>query len=578
MHSRHAYLLFLALASILPASLLLLSSHAQTERSTIRPAAGGTRGPCAIAFSADGSRAYVAERLGGTVAVLEAGTGELIVRVDSGGKEPTGLALSQDGGTLIVANSFSDTLGIIDTARNELRAHVPLRGGPWSVVSWGGKAYVSLSRLDRVAVIDSATGKEEAVVPVGHRPRALALTPDGRALLCANMREGSLSIVSTGTREEISRLALGAVNLRDVAVSPDGTRAYVTGQTPHNDQPTADAEAMWSNVVVVARLDGRPAVERSIALDGPAGGAADPTGIAVTKEAAYVTLAGAHKVARLSPASGAASQRIPAEANPVELSVRPGGEVWCANALGNSLTVLSPNGEPLRTVRLDPPARPDIRVRGRHLFTSAHITKAGKFTCNTCHPDGGSEGLVWKFAHTKDGLDLRNSRDLRGVVLMTGPYGWTGRENDLEEFIEDEIHGLLQGPGFRHGDLHAYWDLVNQMELPPNPYRQPDGSFTESAKRGKALFTAAGGCSTCHTGPQSGGTKRLEWVGTTRAGLKLDVPHLQGAYDSAPYFHDGRAATLEDVFLKHNEAKKHGNAHQLAERQLLDVLEYVREL
>jgi cytochrome c peroxidase len=315
-----------------------------------------------------------------------------------------------------------------------------------------------------------------------------------------------------------------------------------------------------------------------VPLDGAGAGAADPSGIVLTTDAAYVSLAGAHQLARLSPAGGGVTQRIPVEANPAGVSVRPGGEVWCANALGNSVTVLSTNGAVLRTMDLDPPERPDIRVRGRHLFTSAHITKGGKFTCNTCHPDGGSEGLVWKFAHTKDGLDLRNSRDLRGVVLMTGPYGWTGRENDLEEFIEDEIHGLLQGPGFRHGDLHAYWDLVNQMELPPNPYRQPDGSFTEAAKRGKALFAGAGGCSTCHVGQQSGGTKRLEWVGTTRAGLKLDVPHLQGAYDTAPYLHDGRAATLEEVFEKHDAGGKHGNARLLTEEQMRDVLQYVREL
>lgn len=577
MQSRHGSPIFLAIASILPVALLLWTSSAQTEQAAVRPAPGGTRGPCAIAFSADGSRVYVAERLTGTVAVLDAGSGKLIARLDSGGKEPTGLALSDDGGTLIVANSFSDMLGIIDTAKNELRTRIPARGGPWSVVWHAGNAYVSLSRLDRVAIIDPVSGKEEASIPVGRRPRALTLTPDGRTLLCANMSGGSLSVISTESLKETAQVELGAVNLRGIALTPDGSRAYVTGQVPHNDKPSSDPEAMWSNVVAVVGLSRTPAVEKTMALDSSTGGAADPSGIVVTRQAAFVSLSGSHQVARLSGGEGA-PQRLAAEANPTGLSTRPGGEVWCANALGNSISIFSPEGTPIRTIRLDPPERPDVRLRGRYLFASAHITKGGKFTCNTCHPDGGTDGLVWKFVHANDGLDRRNSRDLHGTLLLTGPYGWTGREDDLEKFIQDEIHGLLHGPQFRHNDIHAYWDLVNQMELPPNPYRQTDGSFTEAAKRGKAVFTGVGGCSTCHAGPNAGGTKRLEWIGTTPAGMKLDVPHLLGCYDSAPYLHDGSAATLEEIFQTRDADGNHGNAHHLTVPQLRDLIEYVREL
>jgi YVTN family beta-propeller protein len=585
----------LAFACTLPAAALLLASQAQTNRAQIRPAPEGTRGPTAIAFSADGARAYVAERITNTVSILDAVTGKLIARVDSGGTEPTGLALTDDGATLLVANNFSDTLGLIDTRKNDLKSKISLRGGPWSVVTAQGRAYVTLSRLDRVAVVDPATGKEESAISVGRRPRALALTPDGKTLLCANMSGGSLSVISTETNKETARLALGAVNLRGVAVRPDGEMAYVSGQVPHNDKSTADARGMWSNVLVSVKLGDKPQLVQTTNLDTPDTGAADPAGIGVSDGGILVALAGVHKAALLSYSDAAKADPIPGflstEANPVAVSRRPNGELWICNSLGNSIKVehwltrsipIEPfGGAPpadRSIIRLDPPDRPDIRLRGRFLFTSAHSTKGGRFTCNTCHPDGSTEGLVWKFAHTKDGLDLRNTRDLRGVVLMTGPFGWTGRENDLEEFIEDEINGLLQGPKFKHGELHAFWDLVNQIELPPNPYRQADGSLTESAKRGKALFTGAAGCSTCHVGQQTGGTKKLESVGTTPAGLKLDVPHLQGSYDTAPYLHDGSAATLEEVFKKHNPLSKHGKAHQLTDQQLAEVLQYVREL
>ena len=76
----------------------------------------------------------------------------------------------------------------------------------------------------------------------------------------------------------------------------------------------------------------------------------------------------------------------------------------------------------------------------------------------------------------------------------------------------------------------------------------------------------------------AGGTGRKAWVGTMAEDRPLDVPHLVGAYDSAPYLHDGRAATLRDTFRQHNALGRHGHADQLTETELDQVLEYVREL
>ena len=112
----------------------------------------------------------------------------------------------------------------------------------------------------------------------------------------------------------------------------------------------------------------------------------------------------------------------------------------------------------------------------------------------------------------------------------------------------------------------------------PNPYRNADGSMTPAARRGEALFTGQAGCIGCHVGEMRGGTKRHEWIGTTRPRVTLDVPHLVGAYESAPYLHDGRAATLEEIFTKYNPERRHGKADALNAAQLADLLEYVREL
>ena len=43
---------------------------------------------------------------------------------------------------------------------------------------------------------------------------------------------------------------------------------------------------------------------------------------------------------------------------------------------------------------------------------------------------------------------------------------------------------------------------------------------------------------------------------------RFNTPSLRGIARTAPYLHDGRAVTLEDIFTKHNTQKKHGDSDQ----------------
>ncbi|MCW3051503.1 MAG: ccp 3 [Chthonomonadales bacterium] len=570
----------LAVATISFLGLLVLASPAQRPADLPQPAGSGTRGPSALAFSRDGKQVYVAEQETASVAVLDAATGTTVARMASGGKEPTSIAIADDGSTLLAANSFSGTLGILDLGKRSLKTTVSIPGGPCAVVSAPGRAFVAVGSMDIVAVVDLATAKITARIPVGRRPQALAMTPDRTTLVCANRAGGDLSLIDVQAGKEIARVPVGAINLRGVTLSADGSQAYVTGQQPHNDLPTERPEAMWSNVLCLVSLKGKGRLETTIPLDTVEAGAADPYGVAVQGASVFVSLGGVHTLAtvNLGTESQAVVRRALVGANPRAVAIRPGGEVWVANYLGNSLSVRSESAAAERTLPLDPPERTTPRLRGQYLFASAHLTKGRRFTCNTCHPDGNTEGLAWKFVHLHDDLNPRNSRNLRGGLLLTGPYGWSGRDADFEDFVNDEIQHLLGGPKLPHGEIHALWELVNDFDLPPNPYRSPDGSFTAAAVRGRALFAGEAGCSKCHTGGQYGGAGKKEWIGTSATGAKLDVPHLVGVYDSAPYLHDASAPTLEAIFTQHNQGQLHGNAHLLKPTQMRDLIEFVREL
>ena len=203
----------------------------------------------------------------------------------------------------------------------------------------------------------------------------------------------------------------------------------------------------------------------------------------------------------------------------------------------------------------------------------------GYISCASCHIDGSHDGRTWDF--TQRGEGLRNSTDLRGRGgLLHGNVHWTGNFDEIEDFVLDIVNEF-GGRGFlppgqtpnpplgapnagRDASLDALADYVTSLgaeTLPRSPWRGADGSRTAQADAGEAVFTAAG-CASCHA-PASDhtdsslGSATLHDVGTLRpsSGQRLgsvldgiDTPTLLGLWDTAPYFHDGSAEALADVF------------------------------
>src|SRR4029079_7200385 len=81
--------------------------------------------------------------------------------------------------------------------------------------------------------------------------------------------------------------------------------------------------------------------------------------------------------------------------------------------------------------------------------------------------------------------------------------------------------------------------------LPPPPAAPADDEA--EVARGKAAFLAYN-CESRHHGDATHGV--VHDVGTGAAGERraaFDTPSLRGVRGTAPYFHDGRYATLEEV-------------------------------
>jgi len=103
-----------------------------------------------------------------------------------------------------------------------------------------------------------------------------------------------------------------------------------------------------------------------------------------------------------------------------------------------------------------------------------------------------------------------------------------------------------------------------------------DGKLSPGALRGQQIFRETG-CSSCHNGPYYTNGRPFD-VGTgsgPESTAAFDTPALVEVWRTAPYLHDGRAATMRDVLTGHNQDDKHGRTSHLTEEQISDLAEFV---
>ena len=123
-------------------------------------------------------------------------------------------------------------------------------------------------------------------------------------------------------------------------------------------------------------------------------------------------------------------------------------------------------------------------------------------------------------------------------------------------------------------DLLAY---VGSLKPERNP--QADRS-AEAARRGKVLFEGKAACAGCHPAPLFTDRKQHD-VGIHtphEPDGRYDTPSLVECYRTAPYLHDGRAATLKDILTAHNADERHGRTRALTPDELIDLVAFLRSL
>ncbi len=612
---RSAFARLVMAGTLLAASVCGMASAAEAYHS-----------PGALVASPDGQTLYAAEFTGNAVAVINAADGT-VARSIALPDAPGGLAISPDGKTLFVTGAAPEgCVRILNAATGEVQGTVALGHTPVApVISPDGATLFVCNRFnDNVSVIDVAGRSESARISVAREPVAAAVTPDGKTLVVANLvpvgasdgdyTAASVSLIDTAAKNIAATVTLpnGSSSLRGVCVSPDGKFAYVTHILSRYQLPTTQLERGWMNTNAVSVIDtAQKKLVNTVLLDDVDLGAANPWAVACTADgkSLCVTHAGTHEISvidraalhakldkvaageRVSEVSAAAEdvpndlsflvgmrRRVKLAGNGPRALVLTGNTAHAANYFSDSIDsfdIAADGAVKIRSIALGKPVAETPERTGEKFFHDAALCFQHWQSCSSCHPDARVDGLNWDLLN--DGIG--NPKNTKSMLLVhqTPPSMSLGIRDSAETAVRAGIK-FIQFAVRPEADAVAIDTYLKGLKPVPSP-KLVKGELSPGAKRGEAVFEKAG-CVECHVKPLFTDLKQYD-IGTTKGldkGKPVDTPTLVEVWRTAPYLHDGSAATIADIFKKFNPDGQHGNTAGLSADEFSDLVDYVLSL
>jgi hypothetical protein len=213
------------------------------------------------------------------------------------------------------------------------------------------------------------------------------------------------------------------------------------------------------------------------------------------------------------------------------------------------------------TISLSEVSRADI---GHEIF---HANTGEGIACASCHMEGQEDGRTWNF----DTEGPRRTMNVAGGISGRAPYHWDGALTSFGDLVNTVYNQRMGGPILTPDQTVAAQSWMNAIPRLPGVVSDP-----AAVARGQLMFTdATHGCAICHSGSQLTTNRTNVDVGT-RGTFK--IPSLVGLAYTAPYLHDGCAATLADRFGSCGGGDLHGVTSTLTPDQLVDLIAYLDSL
>lgn len=548
-------------------------------------------GPPGQILLAPGARLFVALRDRARVLAFEIREGNELVEVArrDTGEEPWGLALTKDLETVLVTTIGAAQLEAFATTDLAPRFTTALPRDPRSILvtADGARAFVSHATGSVLSSVDLAARTATSIsLDARERRRDFDLEHSTKPAPWPMKQARPARVRITMKRTASQGFALASIG--DELFVPE-----TLVMTSDNDRiPTGygsvEQSTLGTQVPFVARLDLTSQAPRNAAFSGPDDRTCFekrtrcllPRAAATDGKVLAVACLDSDEIEVVDPKADdehapactkalAKRTRIHVD-KPSAVTVDPErGLIVALSSISRTLTVAPLDGAPPpTTIALSPRSvEPSSAVAlGRRLFHTSgdpRIASDGR-ACASCHVDGREDALVWPTPKGK-----RQTPMLAGRIAGTAPYGWSGEHATLATHIESTVKNL-GGKGLPPAELAALGEYVASMKAPPR--RAPTDA---AVARGKAVFESSEtGCASCHEEKARFTDNEAHALGATRTAFA--TPSLAYVGQTAPYFHDGRYRTLEELIEKCDGEM--GNTKHLSPADRTALVAFLRTL
>lgn len=561
--------------------------------------------------------------------------------------------------------------GVLRIGAEELR--LPGDAASLAIDEKRALAYVGSFGRDRIFVVSLEEKRVLRELTAGINPSSLALGEDGALLIVGNYQSQDVSIIDLATgagkrlrpapglpiigghTEKFSALIMGSTPPRDVVYSDALHLAFVATLGP-NIGPNEERMEVSQNggVSVIDARAGKwlrhvsmlAGVPEALVLDERAGvlyAADGSTGRlvvfdarklakddAAARESIITTIdlpvpAGVPHIRADADFGVEGRSRIGLHFGAKALALSAdGARVFVLSRFSGEVAVIDASKIAKKKLALERVTRPFIEDRqpDRRRGEVVYYTDLGntRMTCDTCHPDGHSGGIMYS-----KGRPIRIYRaPTCRAIRESPPYFTPSRLPSIRKTVHDVLaRNRFQNPVPTEEEIGAATEMTGTFALLPNPFFGPDGALPATLelpdkkigrpRAGLALFEGKAGCAEdrCHppphfTGDQTPPTRgSLHKLGTPMAlmlrpkmqDLEKDFgqppPSLAGVWDQFPLFLSGAGGNevlpdgtvsatttfaLRAIFTVPAWRGTHGQTQTLSAAELDDLLAYLMTL
>lgn len=595
--------------------------------------------PVSLAVRPDGNEIWVSNHVSDSVSVIDTDPGSVthlqvvatVQDIDPVTRatrfdEPVGIAFA-DNAKAYVALSSENQVAIVDVATHQVSGRLTIRAqDPRALAVRDGRLYVIPFESNNQTQISGCVGPLDGDRCTFDATQHVITTNNvlSRGIVVDIIRDPQipdrdLFVFDTVNDQLVETVEGLGTLLYGIAVDSAG-RVFVT-QTEARNDANGRAGTLQHGL---AEMDNRAFLNRITTVDcsaancaqptfteleplppaQPASGNALPTPFAIQVSADDATLvataAGSDQLFTLDASTGNVLGRTSVDAVPrgialVSDSNGAAAQAWVLNVVANTVSLVdvsdTSNPSVLESIALDDPTHPMVKA-GRIAFNDASMSTSGTFTCESCHPDGGTDQLVWvldtpicSFGNCTQ-IQPRSTMPIRGL-RDTQPYHWDGIPGDpyggnntaningnsppncspddpasCTRFLVDgslgstmcEVGNCPTNDEGKAGALDAterdaIAEFLLSVPYPPAQRRAYDNVLTQRAQDGFRLFhidgdnqpTGVNVCGDCHRMPF--------WVTTNTPGTGMDAPTWRGAWDRWLILPQGRLNIIEFNFF-----------------------------